>query len=69
VLFSRWKTWKLYGMWNKCCVISQCFSDSFTGTKKIKSKWRLAKHKAQIPAKEGSKDRPEFKAAKRWRKV
>jgi hypothetical protein len=25
----------------------------------------LAKHKAQIPAKEGSKDRPEFKASQR----
>jgi hypothetical protein len=29
----------------------------------------LAKHKAQIPAKEGAKERPEFKAKPRRRKV
>jgi hypothetical protein len=28
----------------------------------------LAKHKAQIPAKEGSKDRPEFKAKPKMKK-
>jgi hypothetical protein len=35
------------------------------GTKIKKPTDVLAKHKAQIPAKEGSKDRPEFKATKR----
>jgi hypothetical protein len=40
----------------------KCFSHSFTRNKENpKSPDVLAKHKAQIP-KEGSKDRPEFKA-------
>jgi hypothetical protein len=41
----------------------KCFSHSFEEQRKSKSPTDvLAKHKAQIPAKEGSKDRPEFKA-------
>jgi hypothetical protein len=44
----------------------KCFSHSFTRNKRKSKKAPLiAKHKAQIPAKEGSKDRPEFKANKR----
>jgi hypothetical protein len=44
----------------------KCFSHSFTRNKR-KSKSPtdvLAKHKAQIPAKEGSKDRPELRSQK-----
>jgi hypothetical protein len=47
----------------------KCFSHSFTRNKR-KSKSPtdvLAKHKAQIP-KEGSKDRPEFKAKPKMKK-
>jgi hypothetical protein len=40
----------------------KCFSNSRNKRKSKTHTDVLAKHKAQIPAKEGSKDRPEFKA-------
>jgi hypothetical protein len=38
------------------------------GTKSKSPTDVLAKHKAQIPAKEGSKDRPEFKGSQKMKK-